>query len=78
MKRKKELVVAGVTLIRNKPTACYGPSVGVCMYEFPFSYSFWRTTKSHEHKSLMLVEEEGKENNRRFAHQQFIARHRVG
>ncbi len=31
MKRKKELVVAGVTLIRNKPTPCYGSSVGVCV-----------------------------------------------
>ena len=26
MKRKKELVVASVTLIRSKPTLCYGPS----------------------------------------------------
>ncbi len=32
MKRMKELVVAGVTLIRNKPTLCYGLSAHMCMY----------------------------------------------
>ncbi len=80
MKRTKELVVAGVTLIRNKPTSCYGLSARMCVYvyEFPFSYSFCCTTESHKRKSLMLVEEEGKENNRRCAHQQFIARQWVG
>ena len=64
--------------MRNNPTTSSELSgssfLCICVSELLFSYSFCRTTESHEHSSLMLVEEEGKENNRRCAHQQFIAR----
>ena len=77
IKRRKELLRLGVNLMRNKPTTSsefFFMLLEMCVWILILSYSFCRTTESHEHSSLMLVEEEGKENNRRCAHQQFIAR----